>query len=532
MLFFLLLAAIIILTCLIANKFSDKLGLPALLLFMGLGMFFGSDGIVKIPFSDYALSNDICTIGLILIMFYGGFCTNWEAARPTAVKSVLLSTVGVIITALLTAAFCHFFLGFGPVEALLTGAVLGSTDAASVFSILRSRQLNLRDGTASLLEMESGSNDPVAYMLTMTGLLILQGASAVQIPIMFFKQVVFGVAIGCGIAFLSHWIYRRFRIIPDGMGNIYLTALMLLSYTASELLGGNGFLSTYLFGIIMGNLEIQDKTSLISFFDGLSSLAQIAIFFLLGLLSFPHNLPQVFFTAVAVALFLLLAARPVAVFSVLKPFRCSTRQCLFVSWSGLRGAASIVFAVMVLNQGVTMESDLFHIVFLVSLISVAFQGSLLPFMAEKLHMIDETQDVRKTFNDYQERASIHLIELRMNNQSAWVGKCLKEIALPHGLLALRVQRDQELLTPKGDTVIQCGDVITLSAPAYHGQTEIRLNEIKITPRHRWKNKQIQNIELASYELILLICRGMEYFVPNGQTVIRIGDIVIISRSEG
>lgn len=527
--FYLLLTAIIILTCVIANKFSDKLGLPALLLFMGLGMVFGSDGLLKIHFSNYAVSNDICTIGLILIMFYGGFCTNWEAAKPTAVKSVLLSTAGVVVTALLTAAFCYTVLGFGGIEALLTGAVLSSTDAASVFSILRSRQLNLRDGTASILEMESGSNDPAAYMLTMTALMILQGASTARLPVMIFKQVIFGVLAGSLIAVIGIWVYRRFRIIPDGMGSIYLIALMLLSYALSELLGGNGFLSTYLFGIIMGNMHLPDKQNLILFFDGLSSLAQITIFFLLGLLSFPHLLPKVFFSAVAVALFLLAVARPIAVFSVLKPFHCSSRQCLFISWCGLRGAASIVFAVMVLSQGITMQSDLFHIVFMVSLLSVAVQGTLLPFMARRLEMIDETQDIRKTFNDYQEKASVQLVELYMGDENAWVGKCFKELSLPKGFLALQIKRGEERVVPRGDTIVQYGDVITLGAPAYHGQTDIFLEEIKITPRHRWKNQSIMELNLPPTELIILIHRGMEYFVPNGQTVLRVGDIVIVNR---
>jgi cell volume regulation protein A len=527
----LLLSGIIILACVVANQFSDKLGLPALLLFMGLGMFFGSDGVVKIPFSDYEAANNLCTVGLILIMFYGGFCTNWKAAKPIAPRAILLSTVGVAVTALITALFCCTVLHFPWVEGLLVGAVLSSTDAASVFSILRSRRLNLREGTASLLEMESGSNDPMAYLMTLTGLLILQGTSTAEIPMIFVKQMLFGGAVGSLIALGGHWVYRNLRIIPEGMGSIYLMALMLLSYAGAETLGGNGFLSTYLFGILMGNLSIPNKKELISFFDGLSTLAQIVIFFLLGLLAFPHRLPQIVGTAAAVAVFLLLVARPVAVFGLLKPFRCSNRQCLLVAWAGLRGASSIVFAVMVLSQGAEMENDLFHIVFLVSLLSVALQGSLLPWVAQKLDMIDGTEDVRKTFNDYREESSLQLVELRMEPDSSWVGKRLRELSLPKGMLALQIQRGKETFVPNGETALCGGDIVTMGMSVYHGENHLRLEEVSIGVHHRWRDHTVRELLLGKNQLIVLIKRGMDYQIPNGQTKIKVGDVVILSHSD-
>ena len=308
---FLLLCSSVILACIVASCLSHRLGVPALLLFLALGMLFGSDGVVRIPFDDFSVAEQICSAALIFIMFYGGFGTRWEAAKPVAVPAVVLSTAGVLVTALLTALFCRFVLGYAPLESFLTGAAISSTDAASVFSILRSKKLGLRNNTASLLEMESGSNDPVSYMLTAVALSMLGVGRSGSILWMVVSQVLFGAGFGAAVAAGSIFVLRRLRL-RDGLDSIFITAAAILSYALPAYVGGNGYLGAYLAGILLGNARIPHKAALVHFFDGITGLAQIVIFFLLGLLAFPHQLPSVFPAAVAIVLFLTFAARPAA----------------------------------------------------------------------------------------------------------------------------------------------------------------------------------------------------------------------------
>lgn len=326
-------SAIVILSCIVANKFSDKFGIPALLLFMALGMIFGSDGIVKIYFDSFNLAEQVCTVALIFIMFYGGFGTNWEMAKPVAKKSILLSSVGVVITALSTCAFCHLVLKINLPESFLIGAVISSTDAASVFSILRSQKLNLKYGTASLLEIESGSNDPFAYMLMIIGLSIINGSGNQSIFYMIFSQIVYGALIGIMVAFIAILILQKLKFSTDGLETIFVIAIAILSYALPSYIGGNGYLSVYLTGIIIGNSKIKNKIVLVHFFDGITGLAQMLIFFLLGLLSFPHKLLGIIIPACLITLFLTFVARPLTIFSLLIPFKSNIKQCLLVSWA-------------------------------------------------------------------------------------------------------------------------------------------------------------------------------------------------------
>lgn len=342
MTFVLLLVAIVILLCVLAEKFSGRFGMPALILFMFIGMLFGSDGIFKIPFDDYKLAENICSIALLFIMFYGGFNLKWELARNVAAKSILLSTIGVAVTSIVTALFVRLALNYSWPESFLVGAVLGSTDAASVFAILRQKKLNLKDSTASLLEMESGSNDPMAYMLTFIAMGIIDSGNAEHIVLRIFLQLVVGSLIGIAFAKLTIWLMTQTELVSEGLDTIFMIAMVLICYGLSQILGGNAYLSVYIMGIVIGNSHISSKATLIPFFDGVTSLAQILIFFLLGLLTIPHEMSDVIFTAVVITIILTLIARPVAVFLLLKPFHCSARQCLLVSWAGLRGASSSV----------------------------------------------------------------------------------------------------------------------------------------------------------------------------------------------
>ena len=504
-----ILVALVLIMCIAADKFSGRFGMPALILFIGIGMLFGCDGIAGIEFDNFTMTEYICNIALGFIMFYGGFNTKWKTARPVAVKAVLLSTCGVILTAAFTMLFCYFVLRFPIAESFLVGAVLSATDAASVFAILRRKKLNLKDGVASLLEIESGSNDPIAYMLTVIGIYILNGDNLIKVPYVIFAQIVYGVLIGIGLAVAAIYVLTRTDIIVNGLDTIFILAVVLLGLGLSQLVGGNEFLCIYLFGILLGNSRIRNKGNIVPFFDGVTTLAQIVIFFMLGLLSYPHRFLTIIPISIAIAVFLTFIARPAVVFAILKPFKCSVRQCLLVSWAGLRGASSIVFSIVIMAGGSVMSKDLFNIVFMISLLSVAIQGTLLPAVSRRLDMIDETSDVRKTFNDYQEESSITLMRT--------------------GAIALMIKRGRETIITRGNTKICGGDNLILSIPAYENGDNDSLEEINITSDNNWCNRTIRQLDLPENLIIALVKRGEENIIPIGDTLIQNGDVVVIYR---
>lgn len=519
--------SLILFLCIIADKFSGKFGMPTLILFMGIGMIFGSDGIFKIAFSNYEFAEKICMLALCFIMFYGGFNTKWATAKTVALKAILLSTIGVIITATITGLFCYIILKFSFVESFLIGSVLSSTDAASVFSILRKKKLNLKNGTASLLEIESGSNDPVSYMLTIIGISLFNSKSLSTIPLMIFSQIFFGLLIGVSFAFIGLFIIKKTTIISNGLDTIFMIALILASFGISLYINGNALLSVYLLGIILGNTKIKNKDILIPFFDGITGLAQILIFFLLGLLAFPHKFPDIAMPSLCIVAILTLIARPIAVFALLIPFKCSIKQCLLTPWSGLRGAASIVFSIMVVAGNPDISLDIFHIVFMVALFSVSIQGTLIPKIANKLKMIDNNEDVRKTFNDYKEDSSITLMRMYIPKGHNWENKLISDVSMPTNSLALMIKRNGTTIIPKGDTMILAKDTLILSVPSYEPSGQENLKEIKIQSTDKWCNKTIQELNLPENVLIALIKRGEDNLIPDGNTLIKENDFVVL-----
>ncbi len=525
----LLIISIVILVCIFANRISGRFGIPMLLVFIGVGMLFGSDGIVKIPFENYSMAETGCTAALVFIMFYGGFGTNWRKAKPVAVKSLLLSSLGVVITALITGVFCWLALGIDLAKGMLIGACLGSTDAATVFSILRSRQLNLKYNTASLLELESGSNDPFAYMLTMIILSVLKGtASAGDLTIMLLKQLVIGGGLGFIIGIGAWFVLKKCKFGSGGMESVLMVAIALLSYAAPAVLGGNGFLSAYIVGIYLGNKPIENKRSLVHFFDGVTGLLQMLVFFMLGLLSFPSKLPLVFGAGIAIALFMSFVARPIAVFGILAPFKCKLNQMLLVSWSGLRGVASIVFAIMAASAFDFQEYDLFHTVFITVLFSLLLQGSLIPLLAKKLKMTDDTNNVMTTFNDYSEELPVQFIKINVTKGDRWSGKQIKELSLPPETLAAMILRGSERIVPKGFTRLQPEDVVVLCAPALSDRAGISLTEINVTKKSVYCGLKLSELPPDNGSLVVLIKRGERVIIPRGSTAFREGDILVVN----
>ena len=339
-------------------------------------------------------------------------------------------------------------------------------------------------------------------------------------------QITFGILTGIAFAAITIWILTKTQWISEGLATIFMIAMVLLCYGLTELVGGNYFLSTYIMGILIGNSDIENKNILIHFFDGLTSLSQILIFFLLGLLTFPHEIVPIIPISIAITVFLTLIARPIAVFALLLPMKCSKNQCLLTSWAGLRGASSSVFAIMVVANTATSSHDLFHIVFMVSLFSAAIQGTLLDKVAKKLNMVDDTLDVRKTFNDYQEEAAITLMRMYIPKGHSWENKAIKDVHMPTGSLALMIKRNGQNIITKGDTVILAEDNIILSIPAYNPGGNEKLEEIQIDANHDWVNKKIVDLNLPSDELIAMIIRGSENIIPDGKTMIYANDIVV------
>lgn len=457
-----IISGLVLLICITSSKMLYKFGVPMLLIFIVLGMLFGSDGIVGIYFDNYDLTSTLCSIALVFIMFYGGFGTNWKMAKPVAKQSILMSTFGVIITSLLTGVFCYFILNTSLLEGLLIGSIVGSTDAASVFTILRSQKLNLKSEIASLLEVESGSNDPIAYMMTLSIVMIMSSGLSWSIVPMILKQIIFGILLGAVLAKATVFIIRRANFELEGFYSIFIIAIAILAYALSEFIGGNGYLSVYIAGIILGNSKIPHKKSLVAFFDGISWIMQIMLFFMLGLLSFPSRLPQVIGVSILISIFMIFIARPIATHVILRGFKTPIKEQILISWVGLRGAASIVFAIFVITSGVPIENDIFHIIFFIALISVSVQGTLLPKVAQKLDLVDNDTTVLKTFNDYQEEKSTMLLEYNVSKSSKWMNKTIMDAEIPDDILIVMIKRNGQVIVPKGSTEILEKDILVLS----------------------------------------------------------------------
>ncbi len=526
-----LLVAVVIFACVICNRISSRFGIPMLLAFLLLGMFFGSDGAIRIPFDNFDVAGQICSVALIFIMFYGGFGTKWSAAKPVMGRAALLSTLGVVLTAGVTGLFCYVVLNIGLAESFLIGSLISSTDAASVFSILRSKRLNLKYRTASLLEVESGSNDPCSYMLT-TVVLTAMGGGGIRIGsilVSMTMQVAFGLSCGVVSAYITKYILKRFSFTTEGFDTIFVFGMVLFSYAVPASVGGNGYLSAYIFGILLGNCKLKAKKTLVHFFDGVTGLMQMLLFFLLGLLSFPSQFAKVVGVGLAIALFVTFAARPFAVWAVLGPFGSRKNQLIFVSAAGLRGAASIVFAIMAVTSPAKISHDVFHIVFFIVLFSILIQGTLLPFVAKKLDMIDDKEDVLKTFSDYTEEVPVQFIEFRVKKNHPWAGSMVKDILLPPETLLVQVRRrdTSEMITPDGSTVLLEGDKMVLSARANRVAKDVELSELLLEEGNTWIGKRLSEISLEAGQLVVMVQRGEDVVIPNGGTELKAGDVLVI-----
>lgn len=379
-----------------------------------------------------------------------------------------------------------------------------------------------------MLEVESGSNDPCSYMMTVIILTVMSGKfSGGELVWMIFAQLVFGICVGVLVALGAAFILKKVQFATDGFDTIFVFCMALVAYVLASLLGGNGYLSTYIAGIILGNQPLTNKKSLVHFFDGITGLMQMLIFFLLGLLSFPSQLPQILPYALAIAVFLTFVARPVSVFAILSPFKAPIRQQLLVSWSGLRGAASIVFAIMATVSPAYTKNDVFHIVIFIVLFSISIQGSLLGLVAKKLDMIDDTGNVMKTFSDYSDEMPVEFIKIAIRKNHPWAGKKIMDILSLPDVLVVLVLRGEERIVPNGSTVLLSGDIVVLSALSPEENLGLCLAERTIEKDSSLIGETIAALKLGEEKLVLLLKRGEEVIIPNGSTKIKEGDVLVI-----
>jgi cell volume regulation protein A len=460
-------AALLIFLGVVASKVSSRLGVPAVLLFLIVGMLAGSEGVGGIDFTDHELAQAIGIVALALILFAGGLDTEWSDVRPVLGKGLLLATVGVPITAMVVGTVAAWVLGVSLAVGLLLGSIVSSTDAAAVFSVLRSRNVGLKGRLRPLLELESGSNDPMAVFLTLAFISVItdDGGGVAELVGVFVLQAVVGAVVGFAMAKGAVMAINRARLEYEGLYPVLMIAIVLLAYGGAAVLGGSGFLAVYVTGLMMGNARFLHKKSLMRFADGLAWLMQIAMFLVLGLLVFPSDVASVAGRALVVSLALIFVARPVAVGIVLGLTRLGVRETLLVAWVGLRGAVPIVLATFPLVEGVPEASLIFNVVFFIVLTSVLVQGPTLPLVARWLRVDAPFERQRPFLLDIVESGdgATDLHEVTVAPGSPASGRQIVDLRLPTGTLVVLLSREDEFVVPQGSTVVRAGDNILLVA---------------------------------------------------------------------
>ena len=467
---FLLIGAVLLFVAVLAGKVAYRFGAPALLLFLGVGLFFGYN---ILSFNSPELTQFVGMLALCIILFSGGMDTKFSEIRPVLAPGVVLATLGVLLTACIVGVFVYFaapLLGFELAfpTALLLAATMSSTDSASVFSILRTKKQGLREHLRPLLELESGSNDPMAYvmvillvgLLSPTGETIGAGASIIQ----FIVQMVLGSLVGYLFGHAAVWTINRINISNASLYSVLLLAFVYLAFSFTTLAQGNGYLAVYIAGLVVGNKKIVHKRTVVTFFDGVTWLVQIIMFIMLGLLVDLKVLianPKIVLLGCAVALFLMLVARPVAVGLSLAPFRkFSFRARAYIAWVGLRGAVPIIFATYPLVEGLENADLIFNVVFIVTIISLALQGTTVSGVANLCGVAYTERE--SSFGDaLQDRMKSAFTEVEVNEQMLLSGATLNRITLPDNTLVVMVCRDGDYFVPRGNAELRLGDKLLI-----------------------------------------------------------------------
>lgn len=461
--YILLVVSTLILGSVAIARATHNLGVPTLLLFLAVGMLAGNEGPGGIHFSDTGLAQSVGVIALVLILFSGGLDTNWHDVRPVAGQAFRLATLGVVLTAAAVGAFVTLVLDFSMLEGMLVGAVISSTDAAAVFSVLRSKNVHLRHPLKPLLELESGSNDPMAVFLTigMIGLITGSLSSGFGLIIQFILQMGIGLTLGYLFGNLLVWTINHLKFSYEGIYSVFTLAFAAFIYSITTLANGSGFLAVYIAGIYLGNSTVVQKRSLLRFFDGLAWLSQIGMFVTLGLFVNPSEVVAILVPGILISLFLMFAARPASVFLSLLPKEYNWREKLFISWVGLRGAAPIILATFPLLANVSNAGIIFNSVFFIVLTSALLQGWSIPSVARLLR-VDAPPQPRLRYpieSVPAEGADTELLDLSVPRGSAVAGKTIIELGLPEQSLIALIGRGEQFIVPSGSTILEEGDTL-------------------------------------------------------------------------
>ncbi len=478
----------------LACKAGYRFGVPLLLLFLGVGMVCGSDGF-GIQFSNLSVAQAIGTVALCIILFSGGLDTKISDIKPVLAPGIVLATLGVVLTAVLTGILIHTIfnipaLGTIPLSltaSLLLASTMSSTDSASVFSILRGKGLHLKNNLRPMLELESGSNDPMAYMLTITLIsLVSQGGEPDYLDafLQLIKQFAVGSLIGLVFGYAFVWVINKIKIDNASLYPILVLTACIFVFSASYFMGGNSYLAVYIGGVVMGNSRFVHKRSSVNFFDGLAWLSQLVVFLALGLLVNPHELVPLICPGLIISLLMIFVTRPISVFLCLAPFRKISRQSkTFISWVGLRGAVPIIFAILALAADVPHARFIFNIVFVCTLVSLVVQGTTLATVAKKLDLLDTPEDLGKV-KDFDMELSDDiksvLAELTISEQILNYGDRLLKLPLPENCVAVLVKRDDAYFVPTGKTELTLGDKVLLISDDPEGLKDA-LAQMGVTP---------------------------------------------------
>lgn len=467
----LLIGSVLLMVSIIVGKTGYRFGVPALLLFLIVGMAFGSDGL-GIQFNNAYQAQAIGVVALSVILFSGGMGTKITEIKPILAPGIVLSTIGVVLSALFTGLFIWFISGMSftsihlPLTtSLLLAATMSSTDSASVFAILRSQKMNLKHNLRPMLELESGSNDPMAFMLTIVLIQFIQssGMGTGEMISSFFIQFAVGAAVGYGLGKLTVYMLNKINIDNQSLYPILLLSFVFFIFSVTNLLKGNGYLAVYIAGIIVGNSKIIYRKDINTFMDGLTWLFQIIMFLCLGLLVNPHEMLDIAVVALLIAVFMILIGRPLSVFLSLLPFRKITiKSKLFISWVGLRGAVPIIFATYPVVAGVEGYRAIFNIVFFITILSLVLQGTTVSYVAKLLHL---SAPMEKEGNDFgvelPEEINTDLRDITVTEKMLEKADTLKEMSLPQGTLVMLVKRGSEFLIPNGTMKLLKGDKLLI-----------------------------------------------------------------------
>lgn len=462
-----LVGSLMLFISIVAGKTSYKFGVPTLLLFLAIGMLAGTEGIGGIKFNDASVAQFIGIVSLNFILFSGGLDTEWKSVKPVLKEGITLSTLGVLLTALSLGTFVWGVTDLTIYESMLLGSIVSSTDAAAVFSILRSKSLALKTNLRPTLELESGSNDPMAYVLTIAflSLVVNQDQSLLSIIPLFLQQMILGGLGGFAFGVLSKFVINKIKLDFEGLYPVLVVSLMFVTFSATDFVGGNGFLAIYICAVYLGNQELIHKKTIFKFYDGMAWLMQIVLFLTLGLLVFPSQMVPYIGIGLLISIFLILVARPLSVFISLLFFKMKMQRRFYISWVGLRGAVPIVFATYPLLAGIDKANMIFNIVFFISVTSVLIQGTTLSIIARWLGVaLPEEQkkmtEIDKLFFDLPKSS---LKEILIVPNSCAIDKRIVDLNFPPSAFIVMIKRGNEFIRPGGATEIKVNDLLMILA---------------------------------------------------------------------